>query len=132
MVQYSTAARNAAITALTDAAGAAPTLEIRTGPPPADCAAASTGTLLASMTLPSTWLAAAAAGARSLSGLWQDPSAAASGVAGHYRIMAGAVCHQQGTITAAGGGGDLTMADINIVALSAVTITTVTMGIGGA
>lgn len=132
MVQYSTTARDAAITALTDAAGAAPTLEIRTGPPPANCATASSGTLLVSMTLPSTWLTAASGGSRSLAGLWQDPSADATGVAGHYRIFNGATCHQQGVVTVSGGGGDLTMLSTSITAGDPVTVTTATMGIGGA
>lgn len=131
-IQYSTAARNAGITALTDAAGAGPNLQIRSGPPPANCAAPPLGTLLANLVLPATWLAPATDGTRSLIGLWQDPLADAGGLSGHFRIMAGSICVLQGTITAPGGGGDMTMTNPNVVANEPVTITSALFGIGGA
>lgn len=94
--QFSTAVRNAAADAIETITGTAPTLELRTGAPPADCATADSGTLLASMALPSDWLAAASAGAKSLLGTWQDASANAAGTVGHFRIKQGATCHIQG------------------------------------
>lgn len=45
--QFSTAARNASLDAIETAIGASPILRIRSGAPPADCAAARTGTILA-------------------------------------------------------------------------------------
>jgi hypothetical protein len=131
-IQYSTDARNAAITALTDAAGVAPILQIRSGPPPADCAAPPSGTLLAALVLPDVWLAPASDGIRSLLGLWQDPLADAGGLAGHFRLMRGSQCEAQGTITVPGGGGDMTMTNPNVVANEPVTITSALFGIGGA
>jgi hypothetical protein len=98
--QFSTAARNAALDALEATTGASPTLEIRTGAAPANCAAAATGTVLATLPLPSDWLAAAASGQKTLSGTWQDLSADAAGTAGHFRINAGATCHFQGLVSA--------------------------------
>lgn len=115
-VQYSVAARNAILDAWETAIGTAPTLEIRSGAQPADCSAADSGTLLASIALPSDWMAAAAGGSKSMSGSWVDASADAAGTAGHYRIKQGATCHEQGSITATGGGGDITL---NTVAVSA-------------
>jgi len=86
-------------------------LKIRTGAPPANCAAADSGTVLATMTLPSDWMAAAGSGSKAKSGTWEDTQADAAGTAGHYRIYAsdGTTCHIQGTVTATGGGGDMTL-----------------------
>lgn len=130
--QFSTAARNAWLDAIETTVGVSPTLEIRTGAAPANCAAAATGTVLATMTLPSDWMAAAASGSKALSGTWQDASADAAGTAGHFRINAGATCHIQGTVTATGGGGDMQLDNVSIAAAQQVTITAFTLTAGGA
>lgn len=67
-LQYSVGVRNAKLDAVETTIGTAPILEIRSGAPPADCATADSGTLLASMTLPSDWMAAAASGQKAKSG----------------------------------------------------------------
>jgi hypothetical protein len=97
--QLSTAVRNARLDTVESTIGVSATLRIRTGAPPANCAAADTGTVLATMTLPSDWMAAASAGTKAMAGTWQDASADATGTAGHYRIYdsAGTTCHEQGT-----------------------------------
>jgi hypothetical protein len=97
MLQESTAVRDASNDARETTIGAAPTLELRTGAPPANCAAADTGTLLATLTLPSDWLTASASGAKAKNGTWSGTGSAA-GTPGHYRIKQGATCHQQGTV----------------------------------
>jgi hypothetical protein len=130
--QFSTAARNASIDAIETTIGTAPTLEIRSGTVPASCAAADSGTVLATMTLPSDWLAAASNGSKTLLGTWQDTSADATGTAGHFRIKVGATCHIQGTVTATGGGGDMTLDNISIASAQQVTITSFTLTAGGA
>jgi hypothetical protein len=130
--QFSTAARNAALDAIETAAGAAPTLTIRTGAVPANCAAVRAGTVLATMALPSDWLAAAASGSKALSGTWQDLTADATGTAGHFSIDQGATCHIQGTVTATGGGGDMTLDNVSIAIGQQVTITSFTLTAGGA
>ena len=57
--------------------------------------------MLATLALPADWLAAAANGAKTLLGTWQDLSADAAGVAGHFRIKgSGAVCDVQGLVSA--------------------------------
>lgn len=124
-LQYSVTVRNAQLDAWETAIGTAPILELRTGAPPADCAAADSGTLIASMTLPTDWASAASAGSKSKSGTWQDLSANASGTLGHYRIKdsGGTTCHEQGTITATGGGGDMTVDNASVVAGQTVTVT---------
>jgi hypothetical protein len=130
--QFSVAARNAALDAIETAIGAAPTLEIRSGSVPANCAAAATGTVLATITLPSDWLAAASAGAKALLGTWQDASADAAGTAAHFRINQGATCHVQGTVTATGGGGDMTVDNTSFASGQQVNITAFTLTAGGA
>jgi hypothetical protein len=67
--------------------GTSPILRIRTGAAPANIAAASTGTVLATLTLPSDWMAAASGFTKSLLGTWQDTSADASGTAAHFEIV---------------------------------------------
>lgn len=100
--QFSTAARNASLDAIETAIGASPILRIRTGVPPANAAAARTGTVLATMNLPADFMAAASAGSKALSGTWQDAAADAAGLAGHFEIMdsAGTTCHLQGLVSA--------------------------------
>lgn len=130
--QFSVAARNAALDAIETAAGTAPTLTLRSGAAPADAAAADSGTVLATMTLPSDWLAAAASGSKAIAGTWQDTSADAAGTVGHFRIKQGATCHIQGSVTATGGGGDMTL-DNNVLAVGQqVTVTSFTISAGGA
>ena len=128
-LQYSTAVRNAELDALETAIGVSAVLKIRTGAPPATVATADSGTVLATMTLPSDWLAAASSGAKAKSGTWQDTSADATGTAAHFRIYAsdGTTAHIQGTVTATGGGGDLTLDNTSIASGQSVTISSFTL-----
>lgn len=98
-MKYSVAVRNARLDALETAIGVDAVLKIRTGAPPANIADPDTGTVLATLVLPSDWMAAAAAGSKSKSGTWQDIDADADGEAGHFRIYAsdGVTQHIQGT-----------------------------------
>jgi hypothetical protein len=96
-VQLSDTVRNARLDAIEVTIGASPTLEIRSGAQPANCAAADSGTLLASIPLPSDWMAAASGGSKAKSGTWQDTSADGTGTAGHFRIKVSGVCHLQGS-----------------------------------
>ena len=131
-LQFSTAVRNAMLDALETATGTAPTLEIRTGAAPATCATAASGTVLATMVLPSDWMAAASGGSKALAGSWTEASADATGTAAHYRINQGATCHLQGTVTATGGGGDMTLDNTSIASGQTVTVTAFTITQGGA
>lgn len=131
-LQMSVAVRNAALDAIETTVSTTPTLEVRTGAPPATCATADSGTVLATMTLPSDWMAAASAGAKALSGTWQDASADAAGTAGHFRIKQGATCHLQGTCTATGGGGDMTFDNAVFAVAQQINVTSFTITAGGA
>lgn len=110
-VQLSVAVRNARLDAIESTTGATAMLRIRTGAQPANCAAADAGTVLATLTLPTDWMAAASGGTKAKSGTWEDTSADATGTAAHWRLYdsAGTTCHAQGSVTVTGGGGDLTV-----------------------
>jgi len=133
-IQLSTAVRNADLDSFETTVGASAVLKMFTGSMPANCAAADTGTLLASMTLPSDWMAAAGSGAKSKSGTWSDPSADGTGTAGYFRLYAsdGTTCGMQGTITITGGGGDLTLDNTSIATTQTVTISVFTLTAGNA
>jgi hypothetical protein len=133
-LQYSVTVRNAQLDAVETTVGTAPLLRIYSGSAPANCAAAASGTLLAEATLPSDWMAAATSGSKALSGTWQDASANATGTAGHWRLYdsGGTTCHAQGTVTATGGGGDMTLDNTSIASAQSVTITSFTITAGNA
>lgn len=99
-LQYSVTVRNAKLDAVETAIGASAVLKIRTGSVPANCAAADSGTVLATINLPSDWMAAASGGTKDKSGTWTDASADNTGTAGHFRLYAsdGTTCHAQGTV----------------------------------
>lgn len=127
-MQFGTTLRNDRLDRIETTIGTAPLLQIFTGAAPANCAAADSGTKLAEITLPSDWLAAASGGTKAKSGTWSVASIAA-GTAAHFRIKdsGGTVCHVQGTVTATGGGGDMTLDNTSIVNPQVVTVNTFTL-----
>jgi hypothetical protein len=132
-VQLSTGVRTAMAAAIETTVGTSPLLRIYSGAQPANCAAAASGTLLAEMALPSDW-STQASGVLTMAGTWQDASANNAGTAGHYRLTdtAGTTCHEQGNVTATGGGGDLTLDNTSIAAAQVVTVTSWTRTVAGA
>ena len=84
-LQDSTALRNVILDQRQTTIGASPILRICTGSPPG-VGNAATGTLLATITLPSSWMNAASGGTKTLSGSWQTASALASGTPGYARL----------------------------------------------
>jgi hypothetical protein len=133
-LQFSVALRNARLDQIETTIGTSAVLKIRTGAPPADVATADSGTVLATLNLPSDWLNAASAGSITKAGTWQDATADASGTAGHFRIYQsnGTTAHAQGTVTATGGGGDMTLDNTNIAANQSVTVTSFSITDGNA
>jgi len=103
-LQLSTTVRNARLDAIETAIGASAVMKIFTGSVPANCAAADSGTVIATLNLPSDWAAAASSGAKAKSGTWQDLSCDNSGTVGHFRLYAsdGTTCHLQGTAGTSG------------------------------
>ena len=133
-IQLSVTVRNAMLDALETAIGTGAVLKIRSGSPPANVATADSGDVLATLTLPSDWLAAASSGSKAKEGTWEDTSADDDGTAGHFRIYAsnGTTAHLQGTVTATGDGGDLTLDNVSIASGQSVTITSFTLTAGNA
>lgn len=133
-LQYSTTVRNAQLDAIETAVGVSAVLKIRSGAAPANCATADSGTVLASLTLPSDWMSAASSGAKAKTGTWEDASADATGTAAHWRLYAsdGTTCHAQGTVTATGGGGDMTVDSTSFTAGQVFTVTGFTITAGNA
>lgn len=133
-VQLSTAVRNARLDVIESTIGTSAILRIRTGTAPANCGTADSGTVLAEITCPSDWMAAASAGSKALSGSWQDASANATGTAAHFRLYdsGGTVCGMQGTVTATGGGGDMEVDNTSFASGQQFTVTTFTLTDGNA
>lgn len=131
-LQYSTNVRNAKLDAVETTVGTSPILTIRTGAAPANCAAANTGTVLATVTLPSDWMAAAASGSKALSGTWQDTSADATGTAAHFRIhdSTGTTCHIQGTVGTSAS--DMIVDSTSFTATQSFSVTSFTLTAGNA
>lgn len=126
--------KNAMLNAIESAIGTSAVLKIRTGNAPAAIGDADSGTVGATISLDSDWMAAASGGTKALAGTWSDTSAdnTADVSAGHFRIYAsdGTTQHMQGTVTVTGGGGDMTLDDVTIVAGQVVTITAFTLTAG--
>jgi hypothetical protein len=131
-VQLSVAARNARLDAIETTAGASAVLKIFTGSLPANCAAADSGTVLATINLPSDWMAAASGGSKAKSGTWEDLSADNSGTAGHFRVYdnGATTCHIQGTVGTSGT--DMTVNSTSFTAAQPFTVNTFTITDGNA
>ena len=121
-MEITIAARNAAGTALTDLVNTG-SIQIRTGASPGVDSAA-TGTLLATLPLNASAFGTWAAGSATANEITQDASADATGTAGYFRALSsGAAAVIDGTITVTGGGGDLELNSVSIVAAATVDIT---------
>lgn len=131
-LQFSAAVRNALLDSIEATVGASAVLKIRTGAAPADVATADSGTVLATLNLPSDWMAAASGGSKAKSGTWEDTSADATGTAAHFRLYAsdGTTCHMQGTVGTSGA--DLIVDNTSFAAGQAFTITGFTLTAPGA
>ena len=136
-IQYSTTLLNNQLDQIESTVGVSARLRLYSGSPPANCAAAPTGTLQVDMALPSDWMSDASSGSKSRLGTWSGTGTAGAGsgtTAGYFRIVdsAGTTCHVQGTVTISGGGGDMTLDNPNIARNQTVTVNTFTITAGNA
>ena len=133
-MQYSTALRDNQQNQIESTVGTAAKLQLRTGAPPADCAAADTGTLLAELTLPSDWLTASSSGQVAKNGTWTG-TGAATGTPRHFRIKnnAGSTTHIQGSVfpQAQIATNALTAANSNVLNFASTTGVQVGMSVSG-
>lgn len=133
-IQLSVDVRDAMLDAIETEISTDPILTIRSGAQPANCAAANSGTVIATLTLPTDWLAAASSGSKAKSGTWQDSSADNAGTAAHFRIheSSATTCHMQGSITATSSGGDMELQNTVVTAGQDITISAFTITAGNA
>lgn len=128
--QYSQAVQDAQLDAFTNTVGASPKLQVFSGAKPAAAANAATGTKLVEIQLPASWMNPAANNLIDKVGAW-SAAATAAGTAGYFRIVdGGGVCHLQGSVSAAGGGGDMIVDNTNVAVNQTVTVTAFSMARG--
>lgn len=134
-LRLSTGLRNSQVTNIATVFPNGAVLEIRSGSQPASSDDAPTGDLLVSITLPNPSFGAASSGQIAKAGTWQDTSADATGEAGWFRLRQSGDLGTQNTtderidghVTVTGGGGVLTLDNINITAAQQVTISVFTI-----
>jgi hypothetical protein len=133
-IQLSIVVRDARLDAIETAIGVSPKLRMWSGAMPANCPAASTGVKLVETVLASDWAANAANGNKSFNNTPISCTGLALGSAGYFRIVdsTGATVHMQGTISEAGGGGDMIVDDINVSTGETINVTSFTMTDGNA
>jgi hypothetical protein len=126
---WSDAVANATLNAIETAIGTSPVIKILSGATPANCAAADSGTVLATFSLQSDWMndASSRGKAKKTGSTIEDASADEGGMATHYRIFAtgGTTCHGQGPVVMSGSTG-LVIDDVNITKGQKVTISNIT------
>ena len=128
-VQMGVLTRNARLDAIETLIGTSAVLTISTLAQAANCATADTGAVLASITLPSDWLAAASGGTKAIANApWSVASATGTGTAGHFRISKAGVGEIQGSITTtAVGTGDMLLDNTSIITGQTVQISAFTL-----
>ena len=131
-LQFSSTLRNNRVSQLQSTVwttGAAPTLVIYSGAEPANCAAASPTGVLATITLPTTFLSSSG-GVTTIAGSW-SVAASGTGTAASFRIFDNAgTCHIQGTVGTAST--DLVLNNTSITNGQTVTVTAFNVTCGNA
>jgi hypothetical protein len=124
--QYGVTLRNNQVSQIQTTVGGSGTLKIFSGAEPANCAAADPAGLLATITLPATFLTSSG-GVTTLAGTW-SVAASGTGTAASFRIYDGSsVCHVQGNTTS-----DLVLNNTSITASQTVTVTSFSVTCGNA
>ena len=131
-IQLSVAVRNGRLDSFETVCGTSAVMRIFTGSPPANCAAADSGTVLATVNLPANWMADASGGTKAKAGTWEDLSADNTGTAAHFRIYDSGVttCHMQGTVGTSGA--DMIVNSVSFTATQAFTVNSFTLTDGNA
>ena len=141
-VQYSTVVRIAMLNSIETAIGPNARIIFYTGAKPALCSDAPTGTVVATLALTGNsgdWMSEASASAnivtktKNPASSWSS-TASSAGTVGYYRIYDStvSVCHEQGTVTATGGGGDITLDNVVVALNQTITITSKVITAGNA
>ena len=124
--QYGVALRNNQVATIQTTVGASGTLKVFSGAEPANCAAADPTGLLATITLPASFLTSSG-GVTTIAGTW-SVAASATGTAQSFRMYDGSsVCHVQGNVTT-----DLILNNTSITTGQAVSVTQFSVTAGNA
>lgn len=100
------------------------TITVYGGTPPTNAnTALGTQPVLAAITLPAPGMGLAASRSVAKEGTWADNSIDATGTASFFRLVDSGGGIVQGTVTGTGGGGDMTVDNINFTAGGTFTIT---------
>lgn len=134
-IRIPTAVRNAACDAvvdLADAGAGAATIEIRTGSQPATANDAATGSVLATIPCADPAFGSASSGTAALAGVPRSVTASGTGTAGWFRLKdSDGTTVLDGSVTATGGGGELTLATTSLSTGATVEITSGGISISG-
>jgi hypothetical protein len=125
--QYSVAVRTAKLDTIEVTIGTGALLKIFSGANAANCAGADPSGLLATLTLPTDWMANASAGAKAKLGTWSGTGSGA-GTAASWRIYdsGSAACHIQGNTS------DMTFDNTSIAIGQTITVSAFTLTAGNA
>lgn len=125
-LQYSLPVNNARLDAVESTIGVSALLKLYTGAVPANCATVASGTILASIALPSDWMNGASAASKTKLGTWSG-AASATGTAGYFRITdtAGTTVGLQGT--AGMSGTDMILDNSSLASTQVVTVSSFTL-----
>ena len=136
-IQFNVATRNARLDTIESTNGTSCSLEIRSGTKPGTCATATSGgAVLATINLPSDWMAAAASGAKAIAGTWEDLSADSTGTASFFRIYNSqstkneTTCFLQGDVAASAS--DMNVSSVSFTAGQSFSVTSFTLTDGNA
>lgn len=122
-IQWSTKLRNAAVDAWGSAIGPSPHVELRTGNH-SGVIDAPAGILLVVFSLAPDWASPASGGTKLLANMPASADAVAAGLIGHYRVVDSlGDCHEQGSVTATDGDGDMTVDNPSVTLHQTVLIT---------
>jgi hypothetical protein len=132
-VKHSVTVRNAYLNALEAAIGTGAILKLRTGAPPTNIADADSGSVVATLTLPSDWMADAGSGVKAKAGTWSATGGEVTGgVCGHFRVYQsnGTTQHIQGTAGETGDTPDLVLDNKTVNAGQTITMNTFSLTAG--
>ena len=134
MIKINVTAQNTLVQALVDTFDVGvDTLNIYGGTEPATAETALAGQpLLAAVTLPAPGFGVAASGKVDKLGTWQDLSIDAGGTASFFRLIDNGGNVIQGSVTATGGTGDMTVNNISFVQNGEFTVSAFSLSMPGA
>lgn len=123
-IQFAQSTAHAMLDAIETDIGASPVLYLRSGAQPGTCAGADSGTLISTIAMAADAFSNAASWAKAITAALSDLSADNTGTLAHWRIKtSGGTVKLQGSITATGGGGDMTVDNTSVVAGQEIDVT---------